>query len=171
MYDVYNLVFHVNVCQFLGRIESELSEIRGKWRKSRKFPWKRHSVNPNLFDSVTLSPDRNNWTPTRNNSTCSITYTEKVENSHLPYHPKNKRRPPWQLLSKWNVSGDHARSCLSLRHKIHITILHAGDSAWVVSPLSAWDLDLVQEPLQPTLAAGMMPKKTKLQALHISVDA
>ena len=26
MYDVYNLVFNVDVCQFLGRIKSELSE-------------------------------------------------------------------------------------------------------------------------------------------------
>ena len=42
----------------------------------------------------------------------------------------------------------------------------------VVSPLSAWDLNLVQEPGQPTLAASMMPKKTKLHAnQHISIDA
>ena len=41
----------------------------------------------------------------------------------------------------------------------------------VVSPLSAWDLNLVQEPGQPTLAASMMPKKTKLQTPHISIDA
>ena len=68
-------------------------------RKSRKFPWKRHSVNPNFFDSVTLSPDRNNWTKTINNSTCSITHTEKgkIPTSRTT---QNKRRPPWQLLSK-----------------------------------------------------------------------
>eukprot|EP00434_Breviolum_minutum_P008025 symbB.v1.2.007079.t1/scaffold433.1/size205709/1 len=28
--------------------------------------------------------------------------------------------------------------------------------------------DADEEPLQPTLAAGMMPKNTELQALHIS---
>ena len=85
---------------------------------------------------------------------------------------KNKRRPPWQLLSKWNGSGDHRdQSCIGLRYKTQINVLHAEDSAEVVSPLSAWDLDLVQEPGQPTLAASMMPKKTKLQTPHISIDA
>ena len=50
-------------------------------------------------------------------------------------------------------------------------LLHAGDFARVSSPLSAWDFYLVQELLQPTLAAAMMPKKTKLQTPHISRDA
>ena len=60
-------------------------------------------MNPNLFDRVTLPfeqkcLDRNNWTPTRNNS-------RKRGNSHLP--------APWQLLSIKCFWGPRSKLCRS----------------------------------------------------------
>ena len=70
-------VSHVDVSQFLRRIELELSDIRVESDET-KFAWKWNSVNPNLFGRVASSPfnknawTKNIWTPTVNKSTCSI---------------------------------------------------------------------------------------------------
>ena len=185
-WDVYNLTttFHP-VSTFpegtrLPKIPCRCMPVwRGKWWKLMNFPWKWNSVNPNLFHRVTPSLFQQKCMDLKKldinlkqiNLQYYITYI-----TYITYiaekRSKNKRRPPWQLLSKWNGSGDHRdQSCIGLRYKTQINVLHAEDSAEVVSPLSAWDLDLVQEPGQPTLAASMMPKKTKLQTPHISIDA
>ena len=168
-------VSHVDVCQFLRRIELELSEIRVESDET-KFAWKWNSVNPNLFGRVASSPfnknawTKNIWTPTANKATCSIL---------LILQKKGKI-----LTSCTSPRWDHLGSCFpnemfrGTRSKLHRFATQTWnycstywDSARVVSSLSAWDLDLVQEPLQSTLAAGMIPKKTKLQTLHISIDA
>ena len=97
-------------------------------RKSRKFPWKRHSVNPNLFDSITLSPDRNNWTKTINNSTCSITYTEKGKIPTSRTTPKQEETTlavPFQMFlgttlkaatSRWGFCSGAFTTHLGRRH-------------------------------------------------------
>ena len=54
---------------------------------------KKTSVNPNLFDSVTSSPDKNAKTTGHRLETTRLAVLliqKKVENSHLPYHPKKK---------------------------------------------------------------------------------
>ena len=103
-----------------------------------------------------------------NKSTCSqllLTYDRKTKKFLPPRPPpKQERRQLLAVASKWDVSGDPAQSRVGLRRKIPIT------SCWG-SPLSAWDFDLVQELLQPPLAAAMMPETTKLQALDIFINA
>ena len=44
---------------------------------------------------------------------------------------------------------------------MYCKLVHVGVSARVNFPFSAWDFDVVQEFLRPTLAAAMMPKKSK----------
>ena len=119
----------------------------------------------------------------------AIYYQKKGNNSHLPKNNKRKKTVLGSCFPKWNVSGNPAQSCVGLQASAttrlrwqfatsscntKFKLLHAG-ICWGFcsghSPLSAWDSDLVQEPLQPTLAAAMMPNKTKLQTTHISIDA
>ena len=84
--------------------------------------------------------------------------TKRLAVYYLYYRKRGKFSPPAPPLNQDETTlavafqmkcfGGHAQSCIDLRHKLQITAVHTGDSARVVSPLSAWDLDLVQETLQ-----------------------
>ena len=150
----------------------------GKWRNFRKFAWKWNSVNPNLFGRVASSPfnknawTKNIWTPTVNKSTCSILLILQKKGKILTSCTSPKTR--------W----DHLGSCFpnemfrGTRSKLHRSATQTSNycsSCWgfcsVSFPLVSLRLGSCAGALQSTLAAGMIPKKTKLQTLHISIYA
>ena len=94
MYDVYNLVFNVDVCQFLGRIKSELSE------KVKEISMKKAFCKSQLIRQRNLIP----WPKQLDNDYKQLNLQyylyRKRGKFPPPVPPQNKRRPPWQLLSK-----------------------------------------------------------------------